>query len=103
MQSDWQGFVPDEIEIMAHLARYHRGAPPRETHMQFQRLKPEIKNVIMKLAPLLRIAVGLEPSGYQILTVILHCLTPGEFTLVVETRSYLLVSIFILLSLNSIA
>ena len=87
MQSDWQGFVPDEIEIMAHLARYHRGAPPRETHTQFQRLKPEIKNVIMKLAPLLRIAEGLERSRYQIVTGIRAWLTPAALNLVVETRS----------------
>jgi exopolyphosphatase/guanosine-5'-triphosphate,3'-diphosphate pyrophosphatase len=53
-------FDPREIEILAHVARYHRGAPPKSDHPGFAALKPWQQKTIRKLAALLRVADALD-------------------------------------------
>jgi exopolyphosphatase/guanosine-5'-triphosphate,3'-diphosphate pyrophosphatase len=53
-------FDPREIEVIAEVARYHRGAPPRERHATFAALRAWQKRTIEKLASLLRIANALD-------------------------------------------
>lgn len=86
-QADWQGFVPREIDVMAHVARYHRGSLPRRKHTSFQRLSPETRSVIAKLAAFLRIAEGLDRSHFQNVTHIRTRLTPTHFEIVLRTKS----------------
>jgi len=55
------GFDPPEIEIIAHVARYHRGAPPsRRQHATFAALKPWQQRTVRRLAVLLRLADALD-------------------------------------------
>jgi exopolyphosphatase/guanosine-5'-triphosphate,3'-diphosphate pyrophosphatase len=54
------GFDPPEIEIIAHLARYHRGPLPKSKHPSFAALKPWQQKTIRRLAVLLRIADALD-------------------------------------------
>lgn len=86
-QADWQGFVPEEIDIMAHVARYHRGSLPRRKHTTFQRLPAETRDVIEKLAAFLRIAEGLERSHYQNVTHIRTRLTERRFEIILSTKA----------------
>ncbi len=53
-------FDPREIEILAHLARYHCGARPKPGHESFAALEGWQQKVIEKLAALLRIANALD-------------------------------------------
>ena len=53
-------FDPREIEVIAEVARYHRGAPPRERHATFSALRAWQKRTIEKLAALIRIANALD-------------------------------------------
>jgi exopolyphosphatase/guanosine-5'-triphosphate,3'-diphosphate pyrophosphatase len=53
-------FDPREIEVLAHVARYHRGAPPKSKHAAFAALRPWQRDVVRKLAALLRIANALD-------------------------------------------
>ncbi|MFY9819973.1 MAG: HD domain-containing protein, partial [Thermoanaerobaculia bacterium] len=53
-------FDPREIEIIAHVARYHRGAAPKATHPTLAALKPWQQRTIRKLAALLRVADALD-------------------------------------------
>jgi exopolyphosphatase/guanosine-5'-triphosphate,3'-diphosphate pyrophosphatase len=53
-------FDPREIEIIAHVARYHRGSPPKASHPTLAALKPWQQRVIRKLAALIRIADALD-------------------------------------------
>jgi exopolyphosphatase/guanosine-5'-triphosphate,3'-diphosphate pyrophosphatase len=54
------GFDPPEIEIIAHLARYHRGSLPKRKHATFAALEPWQQKIIRRLAVLLRIADALD-------------------------------------------
>jgi len=54
------GFDPPEIEIIAHLARYHRGALPKRQHPTFAALKPWQQKTVRRLAVLLRLADALD-------------------------------------------
>ena len=54
------GFDPREIEILAHLARYHRGGRPKPGHESFAALEAWQQKVVEKLAALLRIANALD-------------------------------------------
>jgi exopolyphosphatase/guanosine-5'-triphosphate,3'-diphosphate pyrophosphatase len=54
------GFDQPEIEIIAHVARYHRGAAPKSQHAAFAALKPWQQRTIRRLAVLLRIADALD-------------------------------------------
>ena len=53
-------FDQREIEIIAHAARYHRGAPPKASHPTLAALKPWQQRTIRKLAALLRLADALD-------------------------------------------
>jgi exopolyphosphatase / guanosine-5'-triphosphate,3'-diphosphate pyrophosphatase len=54
------GFDPPEIEIIAHVARYHRGSPPTGKHAGFAALKPWQQKTVRRLAVLLRLADALD-------------------------------------------
>jgi exopolyphosphatase/guanosine-5'-triphosphate,3'-diphosphate pyrophosphatase len=58
--ADLAGFDQPEIEIIAHLARYHRGPLPKAKHPSFAALKPWQQKTIRRLAVLLRIADSLD-------------------------------------------
>lgn len=53
-------FDQREVEVIAHLARYHRGASPKASHPTFAALKPWQQRTIRKLAALLRVADSLD-------------------------------------------
>jgi len=53
-------FHQREIEIIAHVARYHRGAAPKASHPTLAVLKPWQQRTIGKLAALLRVADALD-------------------------------------------
>jgi exopolyphosphatase/guanosine-5'-triphosphate,3'-diphosphate pyrophosphatase len=65
---DLTGFSADEIEVLASLARYHKGGRPKESHENWRRLNPYLQAVVEKLAAILRIADGLDRSHRQIVT-----------------------------------
>ena len=53
-------FDPREVEIIAHLARYHRGPTPKPSHPTFAALKPWQQRTIRQLTALLRVADALD-------------------------------------------
>jgi len=63
--ADLKGFTQEEIEIMAHVARYHRRSVPKAGHALFQALTREQKSTVRSLAGILRVADGLDRSHYQ--------------------------------------
>jgi exopolyphosphatase / guanosine-5'-triphosphate,3'-diphosphate pyrophosphatase len=64
---DLRGFAPDEIEIMALVARYHRQARPRKSHDGYGDLPAGARRVVKVLAAMLRLAEGLDRSHAQAL------------------------------------
>lgn len=63
LNSRLAGFKPAELEIIANLARYHRGSEPKKKHDSFARLSKTDRDRVCKLAGILRIAGGLDRSN----------------------------------------
>jgi exopolyphosphatase / guanosine-5'-triphosphate,3'-diphosphate pyrophosphatase len=63
-----RGFDPQEIELIALLARYHRQATPKKTHAEYGTLKSTLRRTVKILAAMLRLAEGLDRSHAQVIT-----------------------------------
>lgn len=63
--SELEGFTGRELEVVANIARYHRRAEPRKRHPGFARLAAEDREVVRRLAAILRIADGLDRTHTQ--------------------------------------
>ena len=63
-----RGFDPQEIEIIALLARYHRQATPKKSHEGYGTLKGGLRRAVRTLAAMLRLAEGLDRSHAQVVT-----------------------------------
>ena len=63
-----RGFDPQEIEIIALLARYHRQATPKKAHDGYGVLKGGLRRTVRTLAAMLRLAEGLDRSHAQVVT-----------------------------------
>lgn len=63
--ADLRGFREEEIEIIAHVARYHRRSTPKSRHKYYERLDSDLQRRIRNLSGILRVADGLDRSHYQ--------------------------------------
>lgn len=60
------GFQPHELEIVANVARYHRGSAPKKRH---RKLRPSLEDRsprVAKLSAIVRIAGGLDRSNARL-------------------------------------
>jgi exopolyphosphatase/guanosine-5'-triphosphate,3'-diphosphate pyrophosphatase len=64
---DLRGFQPDEIEVMALVARYHRRGTPKRSHEDFARLPARLRRTVRILAAILRLAESLDRSHGQVI------------------------------------
>jgi exopolyphosphatase/guanosine-5'-triphosphate,3'-diphosphate pyrophosphatase len=64
---DLRGFDPDEIEVLALIARYHRQATPKKSHEGYGDLKAPVRRAVKILAAMVRLAEGLDRSHAQAL------------------------------------
>jgi exopolyphosphatase/guanosine-5'-triphosphate,3'-diphosphate pyrophosphatase len=62
---DLTGFAAEEVETIAAVARYHRGARPRGRHPEWRELDPWRRQSVEKLAAILRVADGLDRGHRQ--------------------------------------
>ena len=56
----WENLSPEEVELVAQIARYHRKASPQPDHEEFQALKPSAQKSVMALGGILRLADALD-------------------------------------------
>jgi exopolyphosphatase / guanosine-5'-triphosphate,3'-diphosphate pyrophosphatase len=54
-----------DLELIANVARYHRGALPKRKHENLSRLSPEEQQRVQRMAAILRLAGGLDRSRSQ--------------------------------------
>ncbi len=59
------GIRGHDLEIVANVARYHRGALPKRKHENFSRLSSEEQQRVQGMAGILRLAGGLDRSRSQ--------------------------------------
>ncbi len=84
LNSGLAGFQPSELEMMANVARYHRGSQPKKRHANFRQLSSEDQQRVKQLASILRLAGGLDRShSGQVSDVVLER-TDDELTMLVE-------------------
>ncbi len=62
---DLEGFSPNELDLLANIARYHRKSPPKKSHADYTVLTPADRDTVWKLAGILRIADGLDRGHYD--------------------------------------
>jgi exopolyphosphatase / guanosine-5'-triphosphate,3'-diphosphate pyrophosphatase len=65
---DLRGFEPEEIDVIALAARYHRKTPPAKSHEAFAALRPKSREAVRALSAILRLAETLDRSHAQIVT-----------------------------------
>ncbi len=60
------GFWPEEVDLLAQVVRFHRGKPPHHAkHEAFRALAPWHRQVVRKLAAILRVADALDRRRHQ--------------------------------------
>jgi len=64
---DLRGFDPEEIDVMALLARYHRSGTPKKSHEEYAKLPSELRRSVRLLSSILRLAESLERSHAQVI------------------------------------
>jgi exopolyphosphatase/guanosine-5'-triphosphate,3'-diphosphate pyrophosphatase len=65
---DLRGFEPDESEVIASIARYHRKSPPRRSHHAYEALGPKRRKAVRTLAAILRFVETLDRSHAQVIS-----------------------------------
>jgi len=84
---DLRGFEPDEIEIIALVARYHRRGTPKKSHEDYARLPARQREAVRHLASLLRVAESLDRSHAQVISEIDVQHAPAGITIAIQASS----------------
>ncbi len=58
--SEIYGLTPNEVVVVAHIARYHRRSTPKASHLEYTALPQESRILVNKLAAILRLAKALD-------------------------------------------
>ncbi len=61
------GYINDETDIIALIARYHRKSVPKKKHLEYQSLSEEDKKIVSVLAGILRIAESLDRRRHSLI------------------------------------
>jgi exopolyphosphatase/guanosine-5'-triphosphate,3'-diphosphate pyrophosphatase len=64
---DLRGFDPEETEVIALIARYHRQATPKKSHDGYADLRGPLRRTVKMLSAMVRLAEGLDRSHAQAL------------------------------------
>jgi exopolyphosphatase/guanosine-5'-triphosphate,3'-diphosphate pyrophosphatase len=68
LHSRLEGFQRSELELIANVARYHRGAAPKRKHQNFRQLSRADRTRVRQMAAILRLAGGLDRSNTRQVT-----------------------------------
>ncbi len=88
LNSRLDGFEPRELELVANVARYHRGSRPKRKHENFRQLSPADQTRVAQLAAILRVAGGLDRSNTQQVQAVETTVVDGETRLMVHAAQY---------------
>jgi exopolyphosphatase / guanosine-5'-triphosphate,3'-diphosphate pyrophosphatase len=65
LNSELPGFERRELQLLASVARYHRGAPPKQKHKPYRELPAGDQRRVSALAAILRLALALDRTHQQ--------------------------------------
>ena len=80
------GFQPNEIQVVANVARYHRKSPPKPSHLSFQALSKGDRQSVLVLSALLRVADALDRDHQQRVKTVTVFTERGRVRLAVEAE-----------------
>jgi exopolyphosphatase / guanosine-5'-triphosphate,3'-diphosphate pyrophosphatase len=63
--SELPGFERRQLQLLANVARYHRGSPPKQKHDHFHELSADDQHRVAALAAILRLALALDRTHQQ--------------------------------------
>jgi len=84
MNGDLRGFEPDEISVIALVARFHRRAAPSRRHEGYGELPGNLRKVVKVLSAFLRVAEALDRSRNGIITSVEVRTREGEVEMTAE-------------------
>ncbi len=84
--SELLGFNENEINIIAHTARYHRKSHPKTRHEEFSSLPSKTQDTVKKLAAILRLIDALDRTHKQLIKSVKFKITQSEVDLFLECR-----------------
>jgi exopolyphosphatase / guanosine-5'-triphosphate,3'-diphosphate pyrophosphatase len=87
MHGDLPTFAPQEVEMIANVARYHRRAFPKRTHPNLAGMSRDERRVIAQLSGILRIADGLDRTHSSSVTAIKTRVVGGRLRMEIEAAS----------------
>jgi len=88
LHSRLEGFRPEELEIIANVARYHRGAEPKQKHDNFRRLSKTDQHRVQCMAAVLRLAGGLDRTHNQTIQSVRVTGGKKQIELIVSAQEY---------------
>ncbi|HEY3391662.1 MAG TPA: Ppx/GppA phosphatase family protein [Lacipirellulaceae bacterium] len=65
VNSELPGFERRQLQLLANVARYHRGSPPKKDHEPFRELASDDQRRVAALAAILRLALALDRTHQQ--------------------------------------
>lgn len=89
-QSELPGFTPDEILMVANVARYHRKSEPAAHHEPFMQLTASERSRVTRLAAILRLADALDREHRQAVASVSLSRDNGQVRLALESSGDLL-------------
>ena len=87
IHAELPGFSAEELELIANIARYHRGGRPKKAHVNFSRLRSRDARLVPVLAGILRLADGLDRTHSQQVREVRAQVVDGTVRLLVESPS----------------
>lgn len=81
LNSRLDGFQPHQLELIANIARYHRGKEPKKKHENFKRLSSKDQDRVRKLAAIVRLAGGFDRSNTRQVREIIVSVGPREIVM----------------------
>jgi exopolyphosphatase/guanosine-5'-triphosphate,3'-diphosphate pyrophosphatase len=86
LNSELAGFERRELTLLANIARYHRGSPPKQKHDGFRELDPADQERVARLAAILRLALALDRTHQQQVNEIDCRVTNGQVNVEVTAK-----------------
>lgn len=72
------GHSEEQVAMIAAVARYHRGAVPKETHEEWMSLMPSARPIVRDLSAILRVAEALDRSHRQVISELKIMMSPYD-------------------------
>jgi exopolyphosphatase/guanosine-5'-triphosphate,3'-diphosphate pyrophosphatase len=86
LNSELPGFERRQLQLLANVARYHRGSPPKHKHDQFRELTIEDQRRVASLAAILRLALALDRTHQQNVAGVRARVRPDYVRILVEAN-----------------